>query len=42
MAATKEDALSPYDHFVDVFSEKFPKAVECLAKDKEDLFTFYG
>ena len=42
MAATKEDALSAYDHFVKVFSDKFPKAVECLAKDKEDLFTFYG
>lgn len=41
MAATKETALSAYDHFVDVFSDKYPKAVECLAKDKEDLFTFY-
>jgi len=41
MAATKEIALSAYDHFVDVFSDKYPKAVECLTKDKEDLFTFY-
>jgi len=41
MAATKEDALSAYDHFVNVFSDKYPKAVECLVKDKEDLFTFY-
>jgi len=41
MAATKETALSAYDHFVDVFSDKYPKAVECLVKDKEDLFTFY-
>jgi len=42
MAPTKADALSAYDHFVEVFSDKYPKAVECLVKDKEDLFTFYG
>jgi putative transposase len=42
MAATRETALSAYDHFVNVFSDKYPKAVECLTKDKEDLFTFYG
>ena len=41
MAPTKEDALAAYDHFVDTFSGKYPKAVECLTKDKEDLFTFY-
>ena len=41
MASTKEDALAAYDHFVDVFSDKDPKAVECLTRDKEDLFTFY-
>lgn len=41
MVATKEDALKAYDHFIKVFSDKYPKAVECLVKDKEDLFTFY-
>jgi len=41
MAATREDALAAYDHFADVFSDKYPKAVGCLTKDKEDLFTFY-
>ena len=41
MAATKENALKAYDHFVKVFEPKYPKAVECLRKDKEDLFTFY-
>ena len=41
MAPTKKDALEAYDHFVDTFSDKYPKAVECLTKDKEDLFTFY-
>ncbi|MBM3713267.1 MAG: hypothetical protein FJW56_07515 [Actinobacteria bacterium] len=41
MAATKEDALAAYDHFIEVYEPKYPKAVECLTKDKEDLFTFY-
>ncbi len=41
MAPTKEEALKAYDHFVKVFEDKYPKAVECLTKDKEDLFTFY-
>jgi transposase-like protein len=41
MAATKEGALKAYDHFVETFEPKYPKAVECLRKDKEDLFTFY-
>ena len=42
MAPTKEYALKAYDHFVKVFSDKYPKATRCLVKDKEDLFTFYG
>jgi len=41
MAPTKEEAFKAYDHFVNTFSCKYPKAVECLTKDKEDLFTFY-
>ena len=41
MAATKEGALKAYDHFIQTFELKYPKAVECLRKDKEDLFTFY-
>ncbi len=41
MAATKEAALKAYDHFKETYEPKYPKAVECLTKDKEDLFTFY-
>jgi transposase-like protein len=41
MAPSKEAALSAYDHFVNTYYAKYPKAVECLTKDKEDLFTFY-
>jgi transposase-like protein len=40
-APTKEAATSAYRHFVDSWSEKYPKAVECLEKDEEVLFTFY-
>ena len=41
MAATKESALKAYDHFINTFEPKYPKAVECLRKDRQDLFTFY-
>jgi len=41
MAPSKESALKAYDHFIKSFEPKYPKAVECLLKDKEDLFTFY-
>ena len=42
MADKKEYALKAYDHFVASFKDKYPKAVSCLIKDKEDLFTFYS
>ena len=41
MAATKASALKAYNHFIESFEPKYPKAVECLRKDKENLFTFY-
>lgn len=41
MAPTKEQALVAYNHFISIYSNKFPKACECLAKDKDVLFTFY-
>jgi len=40
-AETKKDALGAYDHFIAAYEDKYPKAVECLTKDAEDLFTFY-
>jgi transposase-like protein len=42
MAETKEAALKAYDHFIETLQAKYPKAIECLKKDKEDLFTFYN
>lgn len=41
LAPTREDALKAYELFVASFGEKYPKAVECLEKDKDDLFVFY-
>jgi putative transposase len=41
MAATKEEALHAYDEFLYLYEAKFPKACECLKKDKDVLFTFY-
>jgi transposase-like protein len=40
-APTKEKALAAYEHFVSSWEEKYPKAVECLRQDKEELFAFY-
>jgi len=41
MAETEDNARKAYNHFVSVYGDKYPKAVDCLRKDKEDLFTFY-
>jgi len=40
-AQSKKKALGAYDHFLAAYSDKYPKAVECLTKDSEDLFAFY-
>jgi len=40
-APTKEAAMAAYEHFIASWGEKYPKAVECLQKDAEELFTFY-
>lgn len=41
MSPTKKAALKAYDEFVKTYQAKYPKAVECLVKDKDVLFTFY-
>jgi len=41
LAPTKEDAMKAFDLFVESFGAKYPKAVECLVKDKVELFAFY-
>ena len=41
MAATEADANAAFDAFVKDYAAKYPKASECLAKDREQLLAFY-
>ena len=41
LAPTKKEALKAYQHFLDLYAAKYPKACECLRKDEDVLFTFY-
>lgn len=40
-ADTKRDALVAYSEMIDVFASKYPNAMKCLAKDKEEMLAFY-
>lgn len=39
---TKEDAERSFDFFTNCYEEKYPKAVKCLQKDKDQLLEFYN
>ena len=41
MAATRIEAERAFNHFVEVYGAKYPKAVDCLVKDRDVLLTFY-
>jgi transposase-like protein len=41
MADRREQAHQAFDLFVASYEAKYPKAVECLSKDREALLTFY-
>src|SRR5258708_12772889 len=41
LSPTRKTALTAYDQFIASYQAKYPKATECLEKDKEWLFTFY-
>ena len=41
MAETRADALRAFDHFIATYQAKYPKATECLAKDRQALLAFY-
>ena len=41
LAPTRKAGLAAYEQFISSYQVKFPKACECLQKDKETLFTFY-
>lgn len=41
MSATRADAYKAFDAFVNEYEAKYPKATECLSKDKKELLAFY-
>jgi transposase-like protein len=41
LAPTKKAALEAYEDFLKEYQTKYPKACECLQKDRDVLFTFY-
>jgi transposase-like protein len=41
MASTRKDATKAFNLFVETFKAKYPKAVECLVKDRDVLLAFY-
>lgn len=42
MAETKKGAEEAFEAFLDTYTDKFPKAAECLRKDRETLLEFYN
>ena len=41
MAPAKDEAERAFDQFITAYQAKYPKAAECLAKDRDRLLTFY-
>lgn len=41
MSAKRADATRAFDRFIKVFGGKWPRAVQCLEKDREALLAFY-
>ena len=40
-APTKEKGMQVFRDFISIYEKKYPKACECLMKDKDRLFIFY-
>jgi putative transposase len=41
MAETRKDAEAAFDTFLEKYGPKYPRAADCLAKDREALLAFY-
>ena len=41
MAPNRAQAEKAFDYFIEAYGAKYPKAMECLAKDRGMLLTFY-
>lgn len=42
MAPSRAEAEKAFNRFASTFKDKYPKAVECLEKDRVELLTFYN
>lgn len=42
LAASRKEADAAFDLFVSTYSLKYPKAAECLARDRDELLAFYN
>src|SRR5512133_743446 len=42
MAETKADANQAFDLFIETYQAKYPKACDCLRKDRRELLAFYA
>jgi len=40
-AETRQDAETAFAHFVAMYEPKYPKAAQCLQKDRDELLAFY-
>jgi putative transposase len=41
MSAMRADAIKAFDRFLEVYAAKWPRATDCLAKDRSELLAFY-
>jgi transposase-like protein len=41
MSAKKEDAIKAFDRFIATYGVKWPRATDCLEKDRAELLAFY-
>src|SRR5205823_3721671 len=41
MSATRADAIKAFDRFIEVYGTKWPRAAECLEKDRAEMLAFY-
>ena len=41
LTETRADAQRAFDQFIHTYHDKYPKATECLEKDREELLAFY-
>ena len=41
MSPTRKKAEAAYEHFLKLYRAKYPKACECLERDRSELFAFY-